>query len=410
MADRPGAAAVVEVVADGDDRARDGMTGMLRADPTGIVALAAVTMCLSLAGLVFRTGLRGSLARRLALLLIVEALALGTSGSIDVLFAGIDDFYVRYPMLPFAEVMLHAFADCAMLVLYPPFLAAALNTRLTQPFAQRRAVVGIALAAAVLYVAVVRPFVIAFMHAAKPDYVPAALPAAILYLALVALFVFAFVASLDAWRVSTGIARKRARIFAFAFGFRDACWGLVYGAMVWFLSTGAYAEVFEEIPPWFFVYALGTFVAVPLIAYGILRAQLFDIDLRIRWTIKQSTLAAAVVAIVYAVSEGASRLLSSELGNVAGLLAAAVVVFFLAPLQRFAERVASAAMPNTHNTPEYAAFRKLQVFEAAVAEALPGGMSEKERSILRRLQQSLGISAGDAAAIEETLMRNRVPT
>lgn len=148
---------------------------------------------------------------------------------------------------------------------------------------------------------------------------------------------------------------------------------------------------------------------MPLVAYGILRAQLFDIDLRIRWTIKQSTLAAAVVAIVYAVSEGASRLLSSELGNIAGLFAAAVVVFFLAPLQRFAERVASAAMPNTHNTAEYAAFRKLQVYEAAVAEALPGGISEKERAILRRLQQSLDISAGDAVAIEEALTRNRAP-
>jgi len=221
--------------------------------------------------------------------------------------------------------------------------------------------------------------------------------------------VFAFVASLDAWRRSSGAARKRARIFAIAFGFRDACWGSIYGAMIWYLSNGEYARVFEEVPPWFFVYALGTFVAVPLIAYGILRAQLFDIDLRIRWTIKQSTLAAAVVAIVYAVSEGASRLLSSELGNVAGLFAAAAVVFFLAPLQRFAERVASAAMPNTHNTAEYAAFRKLQVYEAAVAEALPGGMSDKERAILRRLQQSLGISAGDATAIEDALMRDRAP-
>jgi hypothetical protein len=37
-------------------------------------------------------------------------------------------------------------------------------------------------------------------------------------------------------------------------------------------------------------------------------------------------------------------------------------------------------------------------------------VSEKERAILRRLQQSLGISAGDAAAIEEAFMRNRAPT
>jgi hypothetical protein len=95
------------------------------------------------------------------------------------------------------------------------------------------------------------------------------------------------------------------------------------------------------------------------------------------------------VSIVYVLSACASRLLSSELGNLAGLIAAAAVVFFLAPLQRFAERVASTAMPNTQNTPEYAAFRKLQVYEAAVADALQGdGISQKERALLIRLRDT----------------------
>jgi hypothetical protein len=86
---------------------------------------------------------------------------------------------------------------------------------------------------------------------------------------------------------------------------------------------------------------------------------------------------------------------------VAGLFAAALVVFFVAPLQRFADRVASAAMPNTVNTPEYAAFRKLQVYEAAVAEALQGeGIAQKERALLNRLRDSLGITAVDAATVE----------
>ena len=86
------------------------------------------------------------------------------------------------------------------------------------------------------------------------------------------------------------------------------------------------------------------------------------------------------------------------------VLAAAVVVFFLAPLQRFAERVASSAMPNTENTPEYAAFRKMQVYESAVAEARGGGgISAKERSLLNTLRESLGISEYDAAAIEREL-------
>jgi hypothetical protein len=111
------------------------------------------------------------------------------------------------------------------------------------------------------------------------------------------------------------------------------------------------------------------------------------------------------VTIVYLVSEGAEQLLSSELGSFAGLLASAVVVFFLAPLQRFAERVASVAMPNTRNTPEYAAFRKLQVYEAALSEALEGGgISAKERALLNRLRDSLGILEADAQIMEHDML------
>ncbi|MEP7043486.1 MAG: hypothetical protein ABI843_10515 [Dokdonella sp.] len=297
--------------------------------------------------------------------------------------------------------MLHALADCWMLALYPPFLAAALQTKLARPFASKPVRIAITAAAAVLYVALAWPLTVALVNTSPPGYSRFALPAGVLYVALVALFVFAFIASLQAWAGSSGAARKRARIFAIAFGIRDLCWGFIYSMIVWSLSIGDYETAFIDVPPWFIVYTLGTFIAVPLIAYGILRTQLFDIDLRIRWTIKQSTLAGAVIAIVYAVSEGANRLLSNELGNIAGLLAAAVVEFFLAPLQRFAERVAHTAMPHTNNTPEYATFRKLQVYEAAVIEALPGGVSEKERALLRRLQDSLGISEVDASAIEQ---------
>ena len=150
-------------------------------------------------------------------------------------------------------------------------------------------------------------------------------------------------------------------------------------------------------------------VAIPLIGYGILRTHLFDIDLKIRRTIKQSTLAGIIVTIVFVLSEGADRLLSSELGSLAGLGAAAIVVFFLAPLQRFAERVASAAMPNTENTPEYAAFRKMQVYEEAVSEAhYEGGISLKERALLVRLRDSLGITESDAAAIEGVIQTKQV--
>ena len=188
-----------------------------------------------------------------------------------------------------------------------------------------------------------------------------------------------------------------------------------YGIFAWIiwvdLDTGAALEAPQmsaELGMFLFgkgVYALGTLVAVPLIAYGILRAQLFDIDLRIRWTIKQSTLAGIFVALMFLISEGASTFLSAELGNVAGLLAAAVVMFFLTPLQRLADRVAGAAMPNTNNTPEYISYRKMKVYEAALTEALQDdGISNKERSLLKHLRDSLEISSADAEALEIELM------
>ena len=282
----------------------------------------------------------------------------------------------------------------AMLALYPVFLAIALRTPLVRPFGRPAAQAGLAVVAATLW--------------ALANFAPARFGEAVLYLAMASVFLFALAASIHAWYVSTGSGRTRAFIFALAFGFRDVCWTFVYSAAllpIWF--PDAVSEQTWDQPFWdlhALVYMSGTLVAVPLIAYGILRTQLFDIDLRIRWTIKQTTVAAAILSVVFLVSEGASIFLSAELGNVAGLLAAAVVMFFLAPLQRFAERFAAAAMPNTENTPEYAAFRKMQVFEEAVAEAREGGgISSKERALLNRLRESLGICESDAATIEREL-------
>ncbi len=362
---------------------------MLQPSVNGVLGLIAVATCWSLAIFLFRLSTPGSVARKLSLLLFVEGMTLGSSGFIDLFIS--DDAYGNpaYALWWRTELLVHAFGDCAMLALYPPFLASALQTNLTRPFARGRVRGTILVAAASLFVA----FVI--------DPLPYA--AIALYLALSFLFAFALVASLHAWRMASGAGRARARAFTIAFGVRDICWGILYGYAVWSIGVGR-AEILEGEPAGFefLLYALGTLLSAPLIAYGILRTQLFDIDLRIRWTIRQSTLAAAVVTIAYVLSEVAEQLVSAELGSTVGILAAALVVFFLAPLQRFAERVADSAMPNTRNTPEYVAFRKMQVYEEAIAEAhLDGGISAKERALLGKLRESLGISAADAATIEE---------
>jgi len=365
---------------------------MFQANAMGFFGLVSVLMCWIFAGLLCRVSVSGSVARKLAMLLVFEGLTLLTSGYIGLLFspeAISSDWFSTYYE---SESIVHRFGDCVLIALYPPFLAASLRTSLTRPFAMRRVRIGLGIASGVLFVAV--------------NLSSDAVGLVLLYAAMSILFSYALVVAIHAWIVAApGIDRTRARAFALAFGFRDICWVSIYVHGIILILTGQLDA--PEPDSMFIVYASGTFFAVPLIAYGILRTQLFDIDLRIRWTIKQSTVAAVFVAIFYLVSEGADRFLASEFGNIAGLVASAMVVFFLVPLQRFAERVASAAMPSTENTPEYAMFRKLQVYEAALAEALPdGSISERERALLNTLRDSLGIAVSDADAIERELQQS----
>ncbi len=103
-------------------------------------------MCLSLAAVLYRVGTSGSVARMLALLLVVEGVTLISTGYIDLLFTLTVTASSWYPAWFRAEEIIHTLGDAAMLALYPTFLALALQTKLTRPFADKR--VRIALAAA----------------------------------------------------------------------------------------------------------------------------------------------------------------------------------------------------------------------------------------------------------------------
>ncbi len=371
---------------------------MLNPQLIGILGLAAIAACWSLAVVLYRVGTAGSVTRKLALLLVIEGVTLLTgefpelaSGLVGLSWSFWESFYEQHPALYWISGIVHHLGDAAMIALYPAFLAVVLQTKLTRPFAGKRIRMGVAAVAVALFLGSFASYIIW----------DSTLGSELLYITLMLVFAFGLVASLQAWHAAEpGIARNRARVFAIAFGIRDIGWGISYAVSFWMTWTDS-SLMDGFLVPMKLPYALGTLFAVPLIAYGILRAHLFDIDLKIRWTIKQSTLAGVFVALIFLISEGADRFLSAELGNFAGLLAAAVVVFFLAPLQRFAEGVATVAMPNTKNTSEYTTFRKMQVYEEAVSEAhFEGGISEKERALLVRLRDSLEISETDADAIE----------
>ena len=363
------------------------------------LGLLAILLCWASAAVLFRVGAPGSVARQLALLLLVEGITLDTS-DINFMFLSPELFnqlMIRieagegWPALWWRiEGIIHTLGDCAMLALYPAFLAMALQTKLTRPFGTPRMRIAVGFLAVMMFLAI--------------QFTSEVAGTILLFAILTLLFGFALVASIHAWRVSPeGVARTRAGIFAAAFGFRDLCWGFVYFDGIFRILSGVYATAEDPIYIGH-IYRLSTLVYVPIIAYGILRTQLFDIDLRIRWAVKQSTFAAVVLIIVFVLSEGAEWLVSAELGDAWGLVAAVVALLFMKPLQAFAERVVSVLMPTVKNTAEYKDSRKLEVYEAAVAETLHDeGISDRERTLLVHLRDSLGISASEADAIERKL-------
>ncbi|MGQ0535814.1 MAG: hypothetical protein ACT4PT_07060 [Methanobacteriota archaeon] len=145
--------------------------------------------------------------------------------------------------------------------------------------------------------------------------------------------------------------------------------------------------------------------------YGVARNQVLDIDLRLKWTVRQSTVAAAFVAVLFVASEAAQTVLSQEAGTLVGLLAAGALVFALAPLQRVAERVSDRAFPNVDATATYLNYRKLEIYKVALENMWRDGViQENEAATLAALRRELGVSEEEHALLERDVRLRRAST
>lgn len=152
----------------------------------------------------------------------------------------------------------------------------------------------------------------------------------------------------------------------------------------------------------FFLAALWLMVAL---TYGVLSAQLFDIDIKVKWTIRRGTLVGIFVAVFFVVSETAAALLGDRWGTYGGILGAGLLLFALSPLQAFAERVADRALPHVGDTDAYIATRKEHVYRATLEEMIAdGAFSLKERRVLLRLQEMLELDAATTHRLEKELL------
>lgn len=141
-------------------------------------------------------------------------------------------------------------------------------------------------------------------------------------------------------------------------------------------------------------------VAVALLAYAVIRHQLLGIDVKIRWTISKSTIAAAFIGVFFVASEGAQQFFGETLGSsYVGIAAAGMLVFAMAPLQRAAERLAVKAVPIPNSAPTQPAPNTDN--EAVYVNALRLALRDKrlsraEEAHLHRLAEALGIRPGRA--------------
>lgn len=380
--------------------------------PFGVAGLVAGIVAWSAAAFILRTTPDATVRRRLAFLLFAEGLVIVTSIGGPLQWIGDPVWYHRV-------LVLHAVADSLIVAAYLPTLAVVLDTRWVRFFGSSPGMwIPVALGGACAIGSVLRPDLawgpilpnppaLEFAGRLGAESVGPIESAA--FAMLIGSYVYGLFATVVSWRrAETPLLRRRNGRLALAFGTRDVFWGYVFlsavaGTVMY--GAGSIPVGWMKVAIWNIqLAAFGLVVYILLLAYGIATEHLFDIDLKVKWTLQRGTVAAAYVAVFFVVSEGAQTVLSDRLGTAAGLAATGLLLFALTPIQRAAERLSDTAMPHVHDTPEFRNFRKLEIYGEAFSDcAKSGSPSAVQRVALDRLREELGLSTEDATHLEAQL-------
>jgi hypothetical protein len=201
----------------------------------------------------------------------------------------------------------------------------------------------------------------------------------------------------------TALRREQARAYLIAFGFRDVCFLLLAFMFTFVPPTYRYFHLL------FMLFPMVWLVYYPLVAWGILQHQLFDIELRIKRGVQRSVVATAIAGAFFVGAYALEQFISVN-NFVLGLIAAAIVTAAIQPLQRMAAKVADRLMPGVDTSETYLMERKHEVYRNAIEAAMQDGtVTTKERAILAQLQASLGVSVAEALRIERDVQDALVP-
>lgn len=220
--------------------------------------------------------------------------------------------------------------------------------------------------------------------------VATAAPADRLYWGIAALVL---VPLLFLWPWAThGVGPKAARAA------RDVCIVIALFGLVWLVARApGPSDLFD------FVIPLARFSGLVFLAYAIARQQLFDIDIKVKWTLRRGTVAAIFLAVFFVVAQLAQNFLSDRYGWAFGGIAAGLLLFAIAPIQRAAERLSDRAMPSVRpEDPFYVGEKKRETYRNAYATAWADGtMTPKDVRLLHEVREALGLPEREIVAIEK---------
>ena len=362
----------------------------------GVPGTLATLVAWAAAVVVFRTGPDRPLNRRLAFLLLVEGIWF--SGSLGALF------FLESARAVHVAAQIGTAASVAASFLYLAFLGAGLPTPLVAPLRTK-----LAFHSLVLLAAMAAASVFAFPAAFVTEPYPAGWAPWNFRLVgigqtfsqlqgLIYLYGFLAAVSVASKTHCCDVMRRQAFWFAAAFGTRDFYIGL---------SLLVYPLV-RPVPFWGdFLYnpmeGLAYLAYVVLLCYGVLQAQLFDIQIRLRVAVRRSTLVALIAAVFFLASELVEEFVPVD-GTLLGIIAAGLIVLCLQPLQRLAERLVNRLMPRHRPNEGELEARKLDVYQAALEGALQDGVvTEREQQILARLRRELEISEAEEAEVRSRI-------
>ena len=149
-----------------------------------------------------------------------------------------------------------------------------------------------------------------------------------------------------------------------------------------------------------------TLVLPLVVSYAILRLRMGGLDVKVRWTLSKSAVAGIVIALFFVGSQLIQTMAGDQFGPLGGGILAGLALFAINPIQRAADRIATAAIPTVAGSPAMAAPTSSSGDEETYRHALrkflaDGAMSRDEERHLARLTTSLGIDAARAFDLRE---------